>query len=462
MAAEWYCRISGEEQGPLTASQLRTMVAEGRLAPGDALRQGNSGVWVPAASVKGLFGGSGESRGAVRPVSASQPEPSPRERSRPLLRAVPMEDEPTEAPEIPPPARLLDRDDAGLDLTREPSESSGEPPKRVRGWRSTGLDFLAEEPSIPAKDSRVAPAATGRRVKDAAEPIRRWTLPVLVGTLVSLLVVWMIVGQLRSFRSPNEASDGAASEPKATAPNEVVDQRTGGKTVGPPPPPKTGPAGAGEPAGAVWIDASRQPWKCDSPNVTVKIRAAIGRAKAVDAEKRVADTQDDYLLLWVELANHSTTRKIQYTSWNLRGAQPRLTDDLKNPYNLQAAPAGTTFEGQQRVKSIYPEKTVEDLLVFECPVERAKSLRLQLPAVAFEGSGTGSIEIPMSMVKSDRVPSFKPPPPPPTLKAAGTNGGEKRDAAKPTPPEKTSAAAKTGEAALPAPTGVPETDFGIK
>ena len=49
---EWYCRISGEEQGPLTASQLRTMVVDGSLSPGDALRQGKSGAWVPAASVK--------------------------------------------------------------------------------------------------------------------------------------------------------------------------------------------------------------------------------------------------------------------------------------------------------------------------------------------------------------------------------------------------------------------------
>jgi hypothetical protein len=459
MAAEWYCRISGAEQGPLTASDLRTMVAEGRLSPGDALRQGIAGVWVPAASVKGLFGGSGHFRGAGR-AAATDPEPGQRDRPRPLLRALPMEEESAEPHLIPPPSSLLDRNDAGLDLTRDLSGTSLQAPKRVKGWRSTGLDFLADESSVPAKGPKVQRIAGRGRAKDAAEPIRRWTIPALAGTLVFLLVVWMIVGLLRSSRTASEASDRPAAGSEATAPNEAISQKAGGKAVGPPP--KPGQKGAGEAAGTVWIDASRQPWKCDAPEVTVTIRsAAIGRAKAVDGEKRVADTQDDYLLVWIELANRSTTRKIQYTSWNVRGTKPQLADDLKNPYNLQAAPVGTTFDGQQRVKSVYPEKTVEDLLVFERPVDRAKSLRLQLPAGAFEGNGTGYIEIPMSMVKSDRTPSVRPPPPPPASKTAGANGSEKRDAAKQGPSEKPSAT-KTGETTLPARTGVPEKDFGIK
>jgi hypothetical protein len=267
--AEWYCRISGEEQGPLTASQLRTMVAEGRLAPGDALRQGGSGVWVPAASVKGLFGAAGALRGATRPATAPN-EPGRREQPRPLLRAVPMEDEPAEDTLVPPPPSLLDRDDAGLDLAHRPSQLSTVPPQRAKGWRSTGLDFLADSPPISPRGPSVEPAAAGHRVKDTAEPIRRWTLPVLAGTLVLLLVVWLVVGQLRGLRSAGETPDGVASAPKTAAPKETA-PKAGAKTIGPPP--KPGQRGASEPAGVAWIDASGQPWKCDNPNVTITIRA---------------------------------------------------------------------------------------------------------------------------------------------------------------------------------------------
>jgi hypothetical protein len=440
------------------------MVAEGRLSPGDAVRQGKSGIWVPAASVKGLFGGSTESSGVAQPPPLPS-EPSPVPRSRPLLRAVPMDDDLTEVVASLPRERFLARDDAGLDLTRPPPELAGDSAKRAKGWRSTGLDFLAEVSRISAKGRKAASVGPGRRGKDSAEPIRRWTLPVLVGVFVLLLVVLLVVNQLpHSGASPDDAAETVKEQSSGVA----AAQKTGaGEDGALPAPGQTGPPSAREPSGVTWIDASREAWK--SGDVTVKVRAAaIGRAKLIDATKRVSDTQEDYLLLLVEIANRSTTRKIQYSSWNLRGERPRLTDNLKNPYLLQVAPGGGIFEGQQRVKSIYPEKTTEDLLVFERPVDKARSLRIQLPAAAFEGTGTGYIEIPMSMVKSDLGPGFQRPPEPPTAKGkAGDAAGQEKqvkkgDDSKKPPAGKPSAAGKAGEAALPALTGKPESDFGIK
>lgn len=55
MAAQWFCQIAGAEIGPLSSQQIKTMVANGRLLPSDAMRQGASGPWFPAARVKGLF-----------------------------------------------------------------------------------------------------------------------------------------------------------------------------------------------------------------------------------------------------------------------------------------------------------------------------------------------------------------------------------------------------------------------
>ncbi len=55
MAAQWFCQMAGSEVGPLSSQQVKMMVASGRLLPGDSIRQGPSGPWIPAARVKGLF-----------------------------------------------------------------------------------------------------------------------------------------------------------------------------------------------------------------------------------------------------------------------------------------------------------------------------------------------------------------------------------------------------------------------
>ncbi len=216
MASEWYCRIAGQEFGPFSASQLRALAADGRLSPGDPLRQGDSGVWVPAASVKGLFDRN-EIRLPSQPATGRTEVPA-ETRSRRLLKATPIEDASDSVTQAPALTRLVDRDDAGIDLASLPPELPPPKPERPKGWRSTGLDFLAEEPPLPAqhalhpvpRPSGVAAigkrSRTGRATKprrghggDPVEPIRRWTLPVLLAVLVVLLAVWMMLGQGKQF-----------------------------------------------------------------------------------------------------------------------------------------------------------------------------------------------------------------------------------------------------------------------
>jgi hypothetical protein len=60
MVTQWYCRIlgdeiQGEERGPVTDEELRSMVASGALAVDDFVRAGVDGDWVRAATVAGLF-----------------------------------------------------------------------------------------------------------------------------------------------------------------------------------------------------------------------------------------------------------------------------------------------------------------------------------------------------------------------------------------------------------------------
>lgn len=54
MAAQWFCIISGQEHGPLTAEQLIQLRRANRLTPADLVRKGDS-PWVAAITVIGLF-----------------------------------------------------------------------------------------------------------------------------------------------------------------------------------------------------------------------------------------------------------------------------------------------------------------------------------------------------------------------------------------------------------------------
>lgn len=55
MAIGWYCEIDGEEHGPLSADQLKTMAQIGQLTRDSLVRKGADGPWVPARRVRSLF-----------------------------------------------------------------------------------------------------------------------------------------------------------------------------------------------------------------------------------------------------------------------------------------------------------------------------------------------------------------------------------------------------------------------
>jgi pilus assembly protein CpaF len=48
--SDWYCRVMGQELGPMTAEDLEAIYRAGQLAPHDLVRQGTDGPWRPAMS----------------------------------------------------------------------------------------------------------------------------------------------------------------------------------------------------------------------------------------------------------------------------------------------------------------------------------------------------------------------------------------------------------------------------
>jgi hypothetical protein len=116
-----------------------------------------------------------------------------------------------------------------------------------------------------------------------------------------------------------------------------------------------------------------------------------------------AQSPDKYLGIQIRIQNVSTVRKVEYGGWAaLRlslSSSATLTDDLGNTYKLKNFGLLCPIVGQiQEPTSIYPGQTVEDLLVFEKPVENVSSLRLELQGSTVGGIGKIQIQIPKSMI----------------------------------------------------------------
>jgi hypothetical protein len=81
MATEWYCKIMGEEWGPMSSQELLAVAQRGRLTRDDTVRRGNRGTWVRAELVGGLFKAPATAPTATTghlAVSPKQPAPAKR------------------------------------------------------------------------------------------------------------------------------------------------------------------------------------------------------------------------------------------------------------------------------------------------------------------------------------------------------------------------------------------------
>jgi hypothetical protein len=54
-ALEWYCEIMGQELGPMTFADLRSMASAGQVTREDKVRRGVDGFWMAASLCEGLL-----------------------------------------------------------------------------------------------------------------------------------------------------------------------------------------------------------------------------------------------------------------------------------------------------------------------------------------------------------------------------------------------------------------------
>lgn len=167
-----------------------------------------------------------------------------------------------------------------------------------------------------------------------------------------------------------------------------------GTVKAPPPPTKSE---------SEWADARKGAIRQGDLQVQVA-QVTIGKV-ALKTITGNSESKDDLLMVKLELLNTNRTKKVEYQSWSGRDISfdrdyATLKDNFDNSYNRISFGLGSYPVGAvERSESIYPNKSVTDVLVFEVPLDTIEYLRLELPAKNFGGTGMLRLQIPKAMIQ---------------------------------------------------------------
>jgi hypothetical protein len=152
-----------------------------------------------------------------------------------------------------------------------------------------------------------------------------------------------------------------------------------------------------------WADASKGAVR--QGDLQVKItQVTIGQVplKTITGNSK---SKDNLLMVKLELLNMNPTKKVEYHSWSGKDISfdrdfATLKDNFGNSYKrISFGPGSYPVGAVERSASIYPNKSVTDVLVFEVPLNTIEYLRLELPAKNFGGTGMLRLQIPKAMIQ---------------------------------------------------------------
>ena len=140
------------------------------------------------------------------------------------------------------------------------------------------------------------------------------------------------------------------------------------------------PSGTESPPPIEWTDA-KNPIRQGSAQVRIT-RLVVDKVRLKSMMGGEGESKERLCQLSLRITNMDARRKIDYRGWqgNSFMSDARLTDNLGNRYKGVNFGFGDEIVGQVKSESIYPGKSVDELLVFEAPIDAAKSLKLELPA----------------------------------------------------------------------------------
>ncbi len=122
-------------------------------------------------------------------------------------------------------------------------------------------------------------------------------------------------------------------------------------------------------------------------------------------------SQDKLLMISLELTNTSPAKIMNYRGWSAQWSdftssdRASLKDNIGNTYKRVHFGPGSRVDGQVTSnESIYPNKSLTDVLVFEPPTDACQYLVLELPASAVGGTGMFRLRIPRAMWAQEEIP----------------------------------------------------------
>jgi hypothetical protein len=483
MATDWYVRVGEVERGPVSSEALKHLALEGRVTPDTPIRKGDSGNWVPASRVKGLFPSSAASVTA-HPMPAAAPPPVPKAQPIPMPQVAASmpgvdESQPPHATEAPPPGR-------------PPMDSYQ---KVLLGVGAGCLALLAVSPFLNwvnilgggmlgiEGDGKIililCVCVGGGLVAELAINKRAVTSAIVAQALGTIACLWMVgeVWRVRAIReSPDirdnifgrmlatQVSPGAglilgmlgglgmavvfalltiqclkktrvyafiqagslllgvgiavllASQASLPAHQKRDTSAAADASMGPLFPTSTPrgrsstPATAGvdeEPTGSdsppviEWTDA-KNPIRQGSAQIRVT-RVVVEKVRLKAMMGGEGESKEKLCQISLRITNTDAGRKIDYRGWqgNSFMSDARLTDNAGNRYKGVNFGFGDEIIGQVKSESIYPGKSVDELLVFEAPIDAAKSLKLELPASNLGETGEIRFSIAREMWSAD-------------------------------------------------------------
>ena len=218
----------------------------------------------------------------------------------------------------------------------------------------------------------------------------------------------------KAMKDAEKETNRTNQQPVADPRHKAADAGTGGVTpvnqqpvadpVGnlPSGPADAGTSGGAAPAKDTWAPAGSPVRQGDMQIRVASVKTGkVAIRDAMGGEN--SNSKDALLSITVELTNLSETKKLDYTTWGggnfaVERDFATLKDNFDNSYkriNFGMDPP----VGRIKSDSIYPGKSLTDVLVFELPVAKVTDLYLELPAQNFGGTGMIRLQIPASMIQ---------------------------------------------------------------
>lgn len=140
----------------------------------------------------------------------------------------------------------------------------------------------------------------------------------------------------------------------------------------------------------------------------VRVTAASAEIRKIVVWNKLTEkkgtSKDKLLGILVAVRNLSETQKLHYRTWGadaskMFGSSASVVDNLGNKYKPIHFGRLDAIVGRTDDEYIYPGKGMIDILVFEVPIAKAKTLILSLPLKNVGGSGTVQLRIPVKRIR---------------------------------------------------------------